>query len=169
MLNGVELGKALVRAMELKGVKNADVAREFSIKPPSVVDWRQHGRIGKRHLDHLVAYFADVVGPEHWGISTEYGAKTNTSPAHRRLMAAAMAAADAPVAVLNSAAEILEAATAPPKLNERQRVLADLYRESVVAGDKSAAATLQRLLEAEAKPRRQGAGTKAKEMRSASR
>lgn len=52
----------------MKGVSNADVAREFKIKPPSVIDWKKFGRIGKQHIEHLVAFFSDVVGPEHWGI-----------------------------------------------------------------------------------------------------
>lgn len=68
MLIGKELGAALTRAMQLKGVSNADVAREFRIKPPSVCDWKKYGRIGKQHIHHLVDYFADVVGPDHWGI-----------------------------------------------------------------------------------------------------
>lgn len=68
MLTGKPLGAALAEAMRLKGVGPTEVAREFEIKPPSVYDWRDHGRIGKKHLGHLVAYFADVVPAAHWGI-----------------------------------------------------------------------------------------------------
>lgn len=51
-----------------KEVSNAEVARAFGVKGPSVYDWLKHGRIGKQHINQLVAYFADVVPPSHWGI-----------------------------------------------------------------------------------------------------
>lgn len=69
MLTGQALGDALAVAIEKKGVSKADVARAFGIKGPSVYDWINHGRIGKQHLGKLVAYFADVVEPSHWGIT----------------------------------------------------------------------------------------------------
>ena len=68
MLTGTALGKALAEAIRLKGVSKAAVARHFGIKGPSIYDWINHGRIGKQHLTELVAYFSDVVGPEHWGM-----------------------------------------------------------------------------------------------------
>lgn len=68
MLTGKPLGSALAVAIEKKGVSRAQVARDFGIKGPSIYDWINHGRIGKQHLARMVAYFSDVVGPEHWGI-----------------------------------------------------------------------------------------------------
>lgn len=68
MLTGKELGAALEAAMERKQVRQHHVAAEFGIKQPSVSEWIKYGRIGKRHIPHLVTYFADVVGPEHWGL-----------------------------------------------------------------------------------------------------
>lgn len=68
MLTGKPLGDAVAEAIRLKGVSKAAVARHFGIKGPSVYDWINHGRIGKQHLMEMVAYFSDVVGPEHWGM-----------------------------------------------------------------------------------------------------
>lgn len=38
------------------------------MKPPSVQGWVKNGRIDKSKLMDVIAYFADVVGPEHWGL-----------------------------------------------------------------------------------------------------
>lgn len=69
MLTGKELGAAIGEAIRIKGVTKASVARHFHIKPPSISDWISRGTIDKAKLDELFAYFSDVVGPEHWGIS----------------------------------------------------------------------------------------------------
>lgn len=71
MLTGKPLGDAVAEAIRLKGVSKAAVARHFGIKGPSIYDWINHGRIGKQHLMELVAYFSDVVGPEHWGMPAQ--------------------------------------------------------------------------------------------------
>ena len=68
MLTGKELGTAIDEAIRMKGVKKADVAREFGVKPPSVTGWIQTGRIAKEHLGKLVEYFSDVVSPSHFGM-----------------------------------------------------------------------------------------------------
>lgn len=68
MLYGTDLGRALGRAIELKGVSQKEVAAHFGVKPPSVTDWLKFGVIAKKHLPKLWAYFSDVVGPEHWGL-----------------------------------------------------------------------------------------------------
>jgi SOS-response transcriptional repressor LexA len=70
MYTGKKLGEAIKSAIELKGVRKADVARAFAIKPPSVTSWIQTGRVDKAHIDKLVSYFADVVQPEHFGIGS---------------------------------------------------------------------------------------------------
>jgi len=51
------LGVFLEAAMKAKGVTQAEVAREFKVKAPSVADWRKYGRIDKKHYPHLVEYF----------------------------------------------------------------------------------------------------------------
>lgn len=72
MLTGVALGQALRKAMTAKGLKQADVAKEFGIKQPSVSEWIKYGRIGKQHIPHVVKYFSTHVGPEHWGLPTAW-------------------------------------------------------------------------------------------------
>lgn len=69
MLTGKELGKAIADALEIKGATQADLARHFGVKPPSVSEWIKNGTIAKGKLDKLFAYFSDVVGPSHWGIA----------------------------------------------------------------------------------------------------
>lgn len=68
MLTGKELGDALARAMATKQVNQPAVAKEFGVQQPSVSEWIRFGRIAKKHIPHLVEYFSDVVGPEHWGL-----------------------------------------------------------------------------------------------------
>lgn len=71
MLTGERLGAAIGRAIELKGVSKRDVADHFGVRPPSVQDWIKRGTIRKDKLEPLFRYFADVVGPEHWGLEAE--------------------------------------------------------------------------------------------------
>lgn len=73
MLKGKELGKAIDIAIKAKiaagGARSkAEIAREFDMKPPSLVDWVKKGSISKDKLPKLWKYFSDVVGPEHWGL-----------------------------------------------------------------------------------------------------
>jgi hypothetical protein len=83
MLTGIELGQALEAAIKLKGVSKAAVARHFGVKPPSIQDWIKYGRINKSHINGLVEYFADVVGPEHWGLPGDAGAARQELPKER--------------------------------------------------------------------------------------
>lgn len=69
MLTGQALGKAIEEAIALKGVNRSEVARHFGVKPESTYDWTKHGRISKKHIERLIAYFSDVVGPAHWGLT----------------------------------------------------------------------------------------------------
>lgn len=73
MKSGADLGKAIKEAMRLKVVTQKVVAAEFGVKQPSVSEWVKYGRIDKSHLSHLLHYFADVVGPSHWGLGDESG------------------------------------------------------------------------------------------------
>lgn len=69
MLTGQPLGKAIDEARKLKKMSKAALARHFEVAPPSVQDWIKYGRIDKGRLSELFQLFADVVGPEHWGLS----------------------------------------------------------------------------------------------------
>lgn len=52
-------------AIKAKGIKQADVAREFGVKPSTVsADWQKYGRIDKTHIPHLVEYFG--LPYEYW-------------------------------------------------------------------------------------------------------
>ena len=68
MLTGTKLGDALGDAIKKKGLTQQQVADEFGIRQSSVSEWVRFGRIGKQHIPHLVAFFGDQVGPEHWGL-----------------------------------------------------------------------------------------------------
>lgn len=72
MLTGPELGQAIERARILKGVTKKAMADHFDVRPPSIQDWVKSGTISKAKLPALWAYFADVAGPEHWGMSRTY-------------------------------------------------------------------------------------------------
>lgn len=78
--------------MSAKRVVQRVVAAEFGIKQPSVSEWVKHGRIDKSHINHLVAYFSDVVRPSHWGLPDEWGAMpaSSTPPAPPQFSAAAL-------------------------------------------------------------------------------
>lgn len=68
MLSGKELGAAIEAARIAKGVTKLDMAKKFKVKPPSVQDWVNRGVISKGKLVELWIYFADVCGPDHWGL-----------------------------------------------------------------------------------------------------
>jgi transcriptional regulator with XRE-family HTH domain len=52
------LAQKLREAIRMRGVSQADVARAFGVKPPTVSkDWLQYGRIAKKHLPRLIEYF----------------------------------------------------------------------------------------------------------------
>lgn len=68
MLTGEELGAAIEAARVKKGVSKVALADAMKVKPASIQDWVKHGRIAKHRINDLVAYFSDVVGPEHWGL-----------------------------------------------------------------------------------------------------
>lgn len=74
MLTGVELGAAIESARKLKGVTKVAMASHFGVKPPSIQDWVKRGTVDKAKLPALWTYFADVAGPEHWGLPTPVSA-----------------------------------------------------------------------------------------------
>lgn len=76
MLKGKEFGKAIGQAIQRKldngQVKSkAEIARHFSMKPPSLSDWVKKGAVSKDKLPELWRYFSDVAGPDHWGMTDE--------------------------------------------------------------------------------------------------
>ncbi|MFG0504142.1 helix-turn-helix transcriptional regulator [Pseudomonas putida] len=72
MLTGPELGAAIDAARIAKGVSKKQLADDFQVKPPSVQGWVKNGRIDKSKLMDVIAYFSDVVGPEHWGLRSGF-------------------------------------------------------------------------------------------------
>ena len=70
MLTGKALGEAIEAARIKKKVTKKALAEEFGVTSPSIQDWVNRGTIDKAKLPKLWAYFADVVGPEHWGMTS---------------------------------------------------------------------------------------------------
>lgn len=73
MLNKKALGAAIAAAIKLKiergyVVSQAEIAKHFGIKPPSLSGWKKTGAIDKEKLPELFRYFSDVVSPDHWGL-----------------------------------------------------------------------------------------------------
>lgn len=89
MLKGKEFGTAIGQAINLKiasgkAASKAEIARHFSMKPPSLSDWVKKGSVAKDKLHELWRYFSDVAGPEHWGMSNSewpQGLSTQTNHA----------------------------------------------------------------------------------------
>ncbi|UPF01779.1 hypothetical protein MXB02_14350 [Pseudomonas mosselii] len=78
MLTGEKLGAAIESARLKKNITKLKLAEDFGVKPPSVQGWVKTGRIDKSKLMDLIAYFQDVVGPEHWGLKP--GAAVGSAP-----------------------------------------------------------------------------------------
>lgn len=83
MLTGPQLGQAIEAARIKKGISKKALAERFRVSPPSVQDWVKRGTIEKQRLSELWAYFSDVVGPEHWGLTSW----TDSHPLPERLSA----------------------------------------------------------------------------------
>jgi SOS-response transcriptional repressor LexA len=88
MLTGSELGAAIATAIAAKGVTQKAVADEFGVRAPSVQDWIKRGTIDKSRLPKLWSYFSDVVGPQHWGLSSfpAHDGNVSTGPEIRGLV-----------------------------------------------------------------------------------
>ncbi|QGZ56719.1 helix-turn-helix domain-containing protein [Paraburkholderia acidiphila] len=69
MLTGKELGDAIARAIEKKGVTKKAFADAMGVKPASVQDWVKYGRVAKTRLEDMIRYFADVADLEYWGFN----------------------------------------------------------------------------------------------------
>lgn len=70
MFTGERLGEAIREAIRLKGITQVSLAKHFGVQPPSIQDWIKRGVIAKEKLPELWMFFSDVVGPEHWGLSS---------------------------------------------------------------------------------------------------
>lgn len=73
MLDGEKLVAALTSAMEAKRAINpgfgpSALGRALGISQPSASELLKTGRLKKERYMLLVDAFADVVGPEHWGL-----------------------------------------------------------------------------------------------------
>lgn len=71
--SGVELGKAIREAVELAiesgdYKSQAEIAKEFGVKPSSLQTWMKQGTIKKERLPLLWAVFLPYVGLAHWGL-----------------------------------------------------------------------------------------------------
>lgn len=56
MKNRVHMGAKLEQEAKRLGLKPGQVAAVFDVKPPSVYDWYEHGRIHKKHYPRLVEW-----------------------------------------------------------------------------------------------------------------
>lgn len=56
MQKTIHMGVKLEQEAKRQGLKPAQVAAVFEVKPPSVYDWYQHGRIHKKHYPKLVEW-----------------------------------------------------------------------------------------------------------------
>lgn len=56
MNTAVHMGEKLEQEAKRLGLKPAQVAEVFGVKPPSVYDWYAHGRIHKKHYPTLVEW-----------------------------------------------------------------------------------------------------------------
>lgn len=118
MLTGPELGAAIDAARIAKGVSKKQLADDFQVKPPSVQGWVKNGRIDKSKLMDVIAYFSDVVGPEHWGLRPGFSYESLSD------VAAEPVAEPAPT----SAAEMVRA-----MLAKQGRNLSDTARAQLIA------------------------------------
>lgn len=140
---GEKLGFAIKEAMERKGVGTTEVGRAFGVKAPSVDGWIKTGRIHKKHLDHLVAYFADVAGPEHWGRS---GNPADWGLGSSRQLAAHEPANNAlGVQSVDGALELIDRALRSMDLAEREKI-AQLFRIFAISPGETLMADLAALL-----------------------
>lgn len=86
------MGAKLQQEAERLGLKPAQVAELFDVKPPSVYDWYEHGRIHKKHYPKLVEMSGK---PIHWWldfpgenvqIAEEPAQYSGTDPRHQVLL-----------------------------------------------------------------------------------
>jgi transposase len=57
MHTGIELAKALEKAIYLKRVSKVDLANHFGVSRPSIYKWLETGQIKKENIFELIQYF----------------------------------------------------------------------------------------------------------------
>lgn len=142
MLTGPELGAAIDAARIAKGVSKKQLADDFQVKPPSVQGWVKNGRIDKSKLMDVIAYFSDVVGPEHWGLRPGFSYESIPDvPSGPAVVSAPTSAADMVRAMLakqgknlsdSARAQLIAAAEAT---DEGNVITADLSRPGLVGDE----------------------------------
>lgn len=142
MLTGPELGAAIDAARIAKGVSKKQLADDFQVKPPSVQGWVKNGRIDKSKLMDVIAYFSDVVGPEHWGLRPGFSYESIPDvPSEPAVVSAPTSAADMVRAMLakqgknlsdSARAQLIAAAEAT---DEGNVITADLSRPGLVGDE----------------------------------
>lgn len=61
------LAAAIRGALRLKQKTQRQFAADMGVAAPTVSIWMSRGVIGRTKLSAVMVYFADVVGPDHWG------------------------------------------------------------------------------------------------------
>jgi hypothetical protein len=56
LIPAMHIGQKLKQIAEEKGLRPVDVAGIFGVRPPSVYDWYENGRIHKKHYPILVSF-----------------------------------------------------------------------------------------------------------------
>lgn len=72
------MGKKLQQIAENRRLKPKDVAVFFDVKPPSVYDWYEHGRISKKHYQKLEEFSGKPI--TWWLNMLDETATTSTPP-----------------------------------------------------------------------------------------
>lgn len=85
------IGERLQQEAEERGLKPADVAKIFGVKPPSVYDWYEHGRIHQKHYAKLVEWSGNPIEwwldlPQAHRAAEEPPSFTDTDPRHKVLL-----------------------------------------------------------------------------------
>lgn len=85
------IGEKLQQEAEKKGLKPAQVAELFGVRPPSVYDWYEHGRIHQRHYARLVEWSGKPIEwwldiPTHSHAAEEAPLYADTDPRHKVLL-----------------------------------------------------------------------------------
>ena len=62
MLTSKDIAKKLTDCMKAKQVEPPALAELCGVRVPSVYDWMEHGRIAKKHIPKLAAYFGTTLG-----------------------------------------------------------------------------------------------------------
>lgn len=70
MLKNKELGMAIKAALEQNNFSQAQTARKFNLKPPSITGWIQTGRISKENFEELKNW-CEKTPLSHWGIDSQ--------------------------------------------------------------------------------------------------